>query len=203
MSKNYNYEVTLREAMRRFCEREIMSIPPLTGATVGKDGQLELKFLNRTYSIDSSGQVVLPPDQEEVPLTIKILLLHYLAQGSEAIVNDKFVSFKELPGGTIYIQPFTNRAIRPLVSLFGEHPTGLSAAGSKLGGVTAKLGDVGITLYPLPRVPVTFVLWGGDDEFPPSGNILFDSSAPQFLPTEDFAVLASLLVAELKRAKSE
>jgi hypothetical protein len=50
---------------------------------------------------------------------------------------------------------------------------------------------------------VTFVLWGGDDEFPPSGNILFDSSAPQFLPTEDFAVLASLLVAELKRAKSE
>ncbi len=203
MSNNYNYAETVKQAQRRFCQRDLSAIPSLTGSTRGANGNLQLKFLTTTYEIDPTGKVMLSGREDTVPLTVKILLLHYLAQGSEQGIENKFISFKELPGGGIYIQPFTNRAIRPLVHIFGDNPPALWQAGAELGGTRANLGDASITLLPFPKVAVTLVLWGGDDEFPASGNILFDSSAAHYLPTEDYAVLASLLVAELKKVKPQ
>lgn len=202
MSKNMNYEVTLKEAQERFSKKDLASIAELSGAVLNPDGALELCFLGQVYRVTPDGKVSLANDTQEVGLTAKILLLHYLAQAQGIPVRDKLISFKELPGGTIYIEPFTNRAIRPLVSLFGENPSELLTTGKKLGGEPAALGDISITVRALPNVPVTLVLWAGDDEFPPSGNILFDISAPHFLPTEDYAVLASLLVYELKSLKT-
>ena len=57
-----------------------------------------------------------------------------------------------------------------------------------------------VTIQVFPSVPVTFVLWRGDDEFSPSGSVLFDSTISQYLPTEDVAVLAGMLVGKLCRA---
>ncbi len=222
-SKNLNYEVTLKEAQRRFTERDFARTAVLAGAQVTPDNNLELPFLGQSYTVSPQGEVTLsssapvtgPQDQpgsnleprtsnlaDEVPLTVKILILHYLA-GAEGIpVRQKPISFKELPGGAIYIGPFTNRAIRPLVSVFGENPTELLEAGRGLGGTKADLGDMSIRIHAFPNVPVTLVLWRGDEEFSPSGNILFDVSAPHYLPTEDYAVLASLVVYQLKNLKS-
>ena len=44
-----------------------------------------------------------------------------------------------------------------------------------------------------PRVPITLVLWRGDDEFPPDGNILFDRSISDYLTTEDVNVLCETI----------
>jgi hypothetical protein len=44
----------------------------------------------------------------------------------------------------------------------------------------------------LPRVPITFILWEGDDEFPPSIKILFDPSITGYLPLEDISVISKL-----------
>ncbi|MCL6560367.1 MAG: DUF3786 domain-containing protein, partial [Firmicutes bacterium] len=51
-----------------------------------------------------------------------------------------------------------------------------------------------------PLVPVTYVLWLGDDEFPASGTVLFDSTASTHLATEDYAFIAGMGVFELKKA---
>jgi hypothetical protein len=118
-------------------------------------------------------------------------------------LNGQFISYKELPGGGIYIQPFTNRAIRPMVQFFGQQPKRLLDVAERIGGIPEKHGDAGVTLTAFPKVPVTLVIWGADDEFPASGNILFDSSASKFLPTEDYAVLASFVVMTLKKYAEE
>ncbi len=219
-SKNLNYEVTLKEAQRRFTERDFARIAVLAGARVTSDNNLELPFLGQSYTVSPQGEVTLsskatgPQDQpgsnlehrtsnlvDEVPLTVKILILHYLATAEGVPVQQKPISFKELPGGAIYIGPFTNRAIRPLVSVFGDNPAELLEVGRELGGTKTDLGDVSVRIDAFPHVPVTLVLWQGDEEFPPSGNILFDVSASHYLPTEDYAVLASLVVYELKNLK--
>jgi hypothetical protein len=54
------------------------------------------------------------------------------------------------------------------------------------------MGDASVTLCPLPKLPVTYIIWAGDDELPPAGMILFDSTASGWLPAEDLTVLASL-----------
>ncbi len=43
-------------------------------------------------------------------------------------------------------------------------------------------GDLGFQLWPLPRIPISLLLWRGDDEFPAGGSLLYDRSAPHYLP---------------------
>ncbi len=156
-------------------------------------------FLGREYSVTYPAGDVSLIGAGEVPLVIKVCILHYLTKASEAGLTGKYISFKELPDGAIYSGPFNNRAIRPLVSIFGLKPQLLVAAGVKLGGKEVDLGDYAVTINVFPKIPVTFVIWEGDDEFEPSGNILYDSSACFHLETEDYAILPGLILSELKK----
>jgi hypothetical protein len=54
-----------------------------------------------------------------------------------------------------------------------------------------------VRLEALPRVPLAAILWRGDDEFPPTGNLLFDASVTHYLPAEDMVVLAGTAVGRL------
>ena len=46
----------------------------------------------------------------------------------------------------------------------------------------------------LPLVPLALILWKGDDEFPPEGNILFDRSITSIFSAEDVAWLSGMVV---------
>jgi hypothetical protein len=157
-------------------------------------------FLGKEYRVYyPSGRVMYCNEQGEVPQAFQIVLLHYLAKCSNRMPEGSKVAFRELPSGSIYVGPFTNRSIKPLVSIFGSNPNKLVEAAVKLGGWKEDLGDVAVTVPVLPKIPITFVLWEGDDEFQPSGNVLFDVSASSHLHTEDYALLPGLAVWELKK----
>ena len=49
-----------------------------------------------------------------------------------------------------------------------------------------------VALAALPRVPIAFVLWCGDDEFTPSASVVFDASIEGYLDAEAATVLAEL-----------
>ncbi|MCL6638168.1 MAG: DUF3786 domain-containing protein [Firmicutes bacterium] len=156
-------------------------------------------FMGARYTVTyPNGQVAGPG--KNVDPAVQVLLLHYLTGASGIPPNGKLISYKELPGGDIYITPFTHRAISPLVKYFGGSPHKLAEAARKLGGQKAAVGDVSVTVPFFPLVPVTYVIWEGDDEFPPAGNVLFDATAGTHLATEDYAVLAGMGVFELKKA---
>ena len=52
-------------------------------------------------------------------------------------------------------------------------------------------------------VPVTFVLWKGDEELPPEGNILFDSTISEYLSVEDINVLCEIIAWRLVRSYTQ
>jgi hypothetical protein len=81
--------------------------------------------------------------------------------------------------------------VDPLVKTFSEDFPGFAEAARALGGSPEKLGDAGITIYAFPFVPLTYVIWKGDEEVSSSGTILFDSSVSYFLPVEDIVIAAS------------
>lgn len=157
-------------------------------------------FLGRKYRVyHPEGKVELLDGGGDVPQPVQIVLLHYLSQAGPEMAEGRLISFKELPDGFIYREPFTNRAIRPLVAVFGQNPSKLIEAAEQLGGWKENLGDVSVTIPVFPKIPITFVIWEGDEEFPPSGNVLFDASAPCHLPTEDYALLPGLVIGEMKK----
>jgi len=157
-----------------------------------------LNFVGKEYFVHYPDGTVWMSEKDNVSQIVQILLLHYLTHASPTQVQGKNISFKELPSGMIYVNPFTNRAIRPLVGIFGQDPSKLIQAGKSLGGDVADMGDAAVTVPVLPKIPVTFVIWEGDDEFPPTGNVLFDASAAFHLHTEDYAWLPGLALSEMK-----
>lgn len=195
---NYNdaYEV----ALKKFRACSIEDISRCSGYPI--DGSaLDIEFIGGHYKVEyPSGKFESDPiSQGELPVATQILILHYLANPTEVVDTGTLISYKELPGGCIYIQPFSNRAINPMVKIFGSKPESLVEVATRLGGHSNDLGDVGVTFRVFPRIPITLILWRADDEFPASGNILFDASASLILPTEDYAVLAGLVVFTFKR----
>lgn len=199
-NKTYmNRDVTLEIAQREFASIDPKAIAFRAGVKYIEDeGEIVVPFMKENYRVRfPSGEVYL--EGKEVPLDYQILILHYLSSAEGVPLKNQWVSFKELPSGQIYINPFYNRAVRPLIKFFGQQPDVLIKAGIALGGKEMDKGDASIEIPVFPMIPVAYIIWEGDDEFPASGNILFDASAANYLPTEDYAVLSGMVVFELKK----
>jgi hypothetical protein len=160
-----------------------------------------IDYLGRSCRLSiPDGQVVFADTGEEAPLRERILVLHYFINARGTPLSGKTITYKELHDGINYYPTFFKRAIQPIVENFGRAPERLLELAEKLGGHRADLGDVAVTIDALPRVPLTTVLWRGDDEFPPDGNILFDSTIPDYLPIEDITVISEILAWKLVKA---
>ncbi|MEW5919444.1 MAG: DUF3786 domain-containing protein [Bacillota bacterium] len=157
-----------------------------------------LPYLNRRYLVNhSSGEVRNMLDGSGVAPHLQIMFLHYLVGADGTPLHDAWITFKELPGGGIYGEPYRKRAILPLLRYFGSQPEKFMEIGISLGGEAHNYGDLSLKLRPFPRIPLLFVLWKGDEEFPPAAGILYDASAAHYLPTEDYALLPGLIIWEI------
>lgn len=197
MSKSYlNLDLTYRVAIGKLAAKEPVAMAQNAGVTYDRENKkFTVKYLNEDYLVSfPEGEVERAGSSTEVPISVKILILHYLATANGAPLQNKWISFKELPDGVIYNGPFTNRAINPMLKIFAERQAEFVELALKLGGRQETLGDTSMTIDVLPNVPITYVMWSADDEFPASGNILFDGSASCYLPTEDYALLSSLVI---------
>ena len=120
--------------------------------------------------------------------------MHYLIQAKGAPLTQTWITFREIPSGEFYYSAFVKRAKEPLVKTFGDRPELLIELGIKMGGAKGTEGDASLLFNVFPYIPVCLVLWAGDDEFPPDGNLLFDASISQYLSAEDIAVLSGMVV---------
>jgi len=157
-----------------------------------------VEYLNQSYQVTLPDiEVSLRDGEGTVSQRDKILILHYLAQAKGTPLSNKMISYKELPEGANYFPTFFKRVIKPLVDHFGREPCRLLDIAGIIGGRKADYGDVAITINAFHRVPITFVLWRGDEEFPPEGNMLFDSTVSDYLSTEDINVLCEVIAWKL------
>ena len=160
--------------------------------------EIVIKYLNQPYRIlFPDGRVLLKDGGIEAPLRDKILILHYFTGAKGTPATGKLIAYKQLSGGASYFPTFSHRAIAPLVKNFGKSPELLIKTAAKLGGREASYGDVSVTVDAFDRVPITLVLWRGDEELAPNGNILFDANISDYLATEDVTVLCETIIWKL------
>ncbi len=163
-----------------------------------------IEYLNQSYQVTFPDiQISLVKGKAELPIKEKILLLHYLALAKGVPIANKFIAFKELPEGAGYFPTFSKRSIEPLTEHFGREPHWLIEAAERLDGRKVDYGDVAVTINGFSRVPIILVLWRGDEEFPPRGNILFDASIPSYLATYDITVLCETITWKLVKFLKE
>ncbi|MGQ9566104.1 MAG: DUF3786 domain-containing protein [Candidatus Bathyarchaeales archaeon] len=132
--------------------------------------------------------------------TTVYFLLYGYANANEVPETTKLISFTQLVGGLAYYKAFVERSIRPLAKTFGPMPQAFMKAAKLLGGVPQTYAEYSVKIYSLPFVPLTVMLWSGNEEFSTSANILFDSNANNFLTTEELAGLGGLTSARLRHA---
>ncbi|MDD4587823.1 MAG: DUF3786 domain-containing protein [Heliobacteriaceae bacterium] len=195
-----NYGHTIALAFRELAQKKPKDVAERAGVVwEAVPGRFLVPFLGGTYSVDWPVGPVRSLTGTKAPLMTQILILHYLINSKGTALSGRWISFKELPGGMIYINPFTARSLNLLLRHFGTMANRLGEAAAKVGARPLGRGDVGVVLDAFPRVPVALIIWEADDELAASGNILFDSVAADYLPTEDYAVLAQVLALQLIR----
>ena len=161
---------------------------------------IALEYLSRSHQVTLPDiEISLEDSEEEVPLVDQILILHYLLQAKGTPLSNEMIGYKHLPGGSVYFPTFSKRAIKPIVDSFGKEPARLLDVAAAIGGREAAHGDVAVTIDAFRRVPITFVLWRGDEEFAADGNILFDSTISDYLTTDDVNAVCGIIAWKLVR----
>ncbi len=154
-----------------------------------------LKYLNQDYRISLPDiEISILDKNETVELRDKILILHYFTQAKGTPLSNILIAYKELQEGAAYYPSFYKRAIKPLIDFFGQAPDRLTQVAKALGGYSTGYGDASVTIPAFSCVPVTLVLWKGDEEFSPEANILFDGTVLDYLSVEDINILCQTIV---------
>lgn len=129
------------------------------------------------------------------------MLLYYLLTADGAPLTGKWVSFADLPDGRMYNAAFQGYSGDEVVKAFGLDLDGFKSACLKVGGEPVGIGSASFVFQALPHVPLMLTYWLGDEDFPSSCKVLFDSSAIHYLPIDGCAILGSTLTGRVIRAK--
>jgi hypothetical protein len=136
----------------------------------------------------------------ELPVFIQALILYYFATSTGAPLTGNWVSFADLPDGRMYAHAFQGYSGDQVVKSVGEHLDRFHERCIKSGGSLCEIADAAYTFQGLPRIPLVLAYWLGEEEFPSTCQVLFDSSACHYLPIDACAILGSTLVKNVLRS---
>ena len=143
-----------------------------------------LKFLGTVYQISwPDFQVSHEADDMgfyplETMTYARTLTIRFLLNGAEASGTGKFKTYREMPWGEVYLRQFDGRCIKRLAFSYGNRIKDFQAIMEHMHCVPVKHGDIAYQLEIFPDYLVQMILWEGDDEFPPSSQILFSDNFP-------------------------
>lgn len=180
--------------------------PYVAAAKSGSDfreGCFRVPLLQRTILIPfPEGPVTEVGQGNPTPQWLELILLHYLTTADGTAVADEWITYRHLPGGVLFEARFYQMAVKTLLANFGKNPEAFRRAALNLGGIPmSRTGDAAFRFLALPRIPMAAILYLGDEDVLPSVSILFDASAPHYLPTEDLSYLGTYLASSLKSSR--
>lgn len=194
----FNLDETLRQAKEKFAALNPAQMAANTGSSYNpQNSTIALKFIDQLYQVNHPEAKITDGEGAEAAVYPSIIILHYLVNAGGAPLTGRWVAFRHLPGGNIYVAPFQGRAVTPFLKAFGHSPEAFVKAAEALGGRKLEQSGVSMAIDVFARVPLCFTLWPGDDELPATAAILFDEAAAGYLPTEDYAHLPALVIGAL------
>lgn len=165
-----------------------------------KTGRFSLKLMGEDLSVSHPDFAVYREDgtkSENSP--ISILLIRFLIEGRIVPATGRNLTYRDIPNGEAYYANFLGRCIKRLARTCGSDIRKFSKAMEDMGAERVKMGDCAYRFEFINNLYMTFILWEGDDEFPPSAQILFDNNFPFAFSAEDVAVIGDVSIEYVSR----
>ena len=163
-----------------------------------------ITLLNTEYVVNLSDKQIFSTQSSPRPTPAEFLkqlcILAYLINAQDLPLANKYVGPEQLPSGQFFFRGQHSLPTRQLEETFGKSPEQLYEVSKQFDTKRCEFGDASIELYALPRIPLTIVIWRGDEEFDARASILFDQTTGTHLPLDALGTLANLTVKALVKA---
>ncbi|MBL7179034.1 MAG: DUF3786 domain-containing protein [Desulfobacterales bacterium] len=186
----------LRERdLDRLCRDSLVAGHPPEG--------LLIRFLNLDILVDRQNRCICQhsDDRRETidqPL-LELVILVYLLNVSPVPLAQEMISVNDLKDAHFFQGPHVLKTA-PVLERYGNDPAGFHKAAGMLDGEPVDLADAAYRLSPLPKVPLYYLLWEGDEEFKPHLSVLFDRSIERHLSADAIWGLVILVSDALLRS---
>jgi hypothetical protein len=165
---------------------------------------LEFPFLGTPVRLDLEARMLLRRFQHRWEHThdplLELATTVYLTTVERVYpLGRDLVGIRDLKEGHFFTGPHALR-LEPLVERFAGDRDAFQRAGAALGGAPVQLADAACRLWPFPRVPLTYLLWEGDEEFPARVRVLLERSVQEVLPADALWALINRVTTALAGA---
>ncbi len=182
------------EDLRSRSPEEVLRREGVRKAPLGNG--FELTFLDGVYLVDPERETITersPQPNRPMREEFQVLLIRYLVAEYGGPVDGREVSEKDLPGGVTFFQGPHALHVGPISQRFGNDPAAFLELGRAFRGEVRSYGDGSLRFLPFPQIPVTYVLWIADEEFPASVSVLFDASITRWFELDMVFTLVMVL----------
>ncbi len=192
MSKQIAREEAIRLAINSLNKIDISARCVSLGLPVPENGSMPLRVFGKNLVLRLSDSQLLSADTgDPAKINDRILVLHYLLCEPPLVVTGDLISFRGFSEGQFYWQPFLSRTVNPLIQRIGNDLDLLKTQLQRFDWEPIEMGDFGAQIHALGKLYLTLAYHRGDDEFPPTADLLFDACIKKVFVAEDAAVLAS------------
>ena len=155
-----------------------------------------IALLNKNYTVSLADKQITETEDASTPAGFleQLCLLTYLINSRQLPCVDKLVKVESFPGGQFFFRGAHVLPTEKLLNTFGKNPKILHQADPTFNAKRRDYGDASIEILLLPRIPMTLVIWGNDEEFAGRASILFDQTASLHLPLDALFALINLSV---------
>jgi hypothetical protein len=191
------------EYWERVCGRDMQTLCNLTQAHPRPEGGLIFHHLQEDILVDFNGRVLKRQKEGRWEITLDPLLelltlLYLMKVDSTYPLGQEIVGTPQLKEAHYFTGPHL-LPVGPLVERYGNDLSGFKTAADYLEGILLEMANAAYRLLPFPLVPLYYLMWEGDEEFPPQASILFDRSIEQYLSASAIWMLVNMVCQALLR----
>ena len=196
--ENHKEEVPFAHYEELFKALDPQEAAARTGAKWdGKEFYVNL--LGREFAISHPDYAIRALDEGKLPpLPTQTFLLRYLLESKTVAWSGEWKTFREMPWGEMYIKPYTGRVLTRAAFTFGTRVAAFRTAAEKMGAEPVKHGDAGFQFALIGGYKMQILIWEGDDEFPPSAQILYSDNFAEGFAAEDRVVAGDILISTVR-----
>lgn len=204
--KDNKERVPFEHYKEEYMKKDPLEISQRTGFPYSLEKRcFTVRFLGKDYEVGFPEFAVRRTEEDDTfcPLlsmnAAQILVIRFLIEGCTVGGTGKFLTYREVPWGEVYYRQFNGRCMMRLAFSYGNRIEAFRNALEKMGAKEIKAGDAGYEITLFEGYAIRFQIWSGDEEFPPSSQILFSDNFPASFHAEDLVVACDVIIGTMKQ----